>query len=77
MSFWEDSSPAVKGIVIVGVLAIVYLIVARVGEFFPFGCENEGSCTGVLCLECEAPPDAQQRGFRAGEGELAEPAAEE
>ena len=64
MSFWEDSSPAVKGILIVGVLALVYLVVARIGQFVPFSCPNEGTCSGVLCLDCEAPEGAgQQRGF--------------
>ena len=64
MSFWEDSSPAVKGILVVGVLALVYLLVARFAGLVPFSCPNEGSCSGVLCLECEAPPETQQRGFR-------------
>lgn len=64
MSFWEDSSPAVKGILVVGVLALVYLLVARFAQIVPFSCPNEGTCSGILCLDCEAPPDTQQRGFQ-------------
>lgn len=73
MSFWEDASPAVKGILIVGVLALVYLVVARIGQFVPFGCPNDGECSGVLCLDCEAPEGAgAERGFQQGSGVAAE-----
>lgn len=37
MGFWEDASPAVKGTIIVGGLLLVYLGIAFVGGFIPFG----------------------------------------
>lgn len=41
MSFWEDASPAVKGVVVIGGLLIAYLGVARLVGFFPYGSQPE------------------------------------
>lgn len=37
MGFWEDASPAVKGTIVVGGLAIVYLVIAAVAGLPPYG----------------------------------------
>ena len=37
MSFWSDASPVVKGAIVVGALGLVYLLVAFVAKFPPFG----------------------------------------
>lgn len=41
MSFWEDSSPVVKGAIIVGVIAFLYLGIAFFTGMPPF----PGSCS--------------------------------
>ncbi len=37
MSFWSDLSPAVKGVIIVGVLGLLYLGAARAFGLPPWG----------------------------------------
>jgi hypothetical protein len=37
MGFWEDASPAVKGAIIVGGIAILYFVVARFAGLPPYG----------------------------------------
>lgn len=37
MSFWEDASPVVKGAIVFGVVALVYLGIAAGVGMFPFG----------------------------------------
>ena len=37
MGFWEDASPAVKGAIVVGGLALVYFLVAFVAGLPPYG----------------------------------------
>lgn len=37
MSFWSDLSPAVKGVIVVGVLGLLYLGVARFAGLPPWG----------------------------------------
>jgi len=41
MSFWEDASPAVKGAIIVGGIAILYFVVAMFTGLPPYGGEPE------------------------------------
>lgn len=64
MSFWQDSAPWVKAVLVVGVLAIVYLVVARFAEILPFGCAEGAHCEGLLCGDCAPDADSQERGFR-------------
>ncbi|HJL19355.1 MAG TPA: hypothetical protein RMH99_27060 [Sandaracinaceae bacterium LLY-WYZ-13_1] len=61
MSFWEDLSPGIKIGVVVGVVALLYFIVARAVELPPFSCQDGAHCDGILCGECVV--DEQQRGF--------------
>ncbi|MEC7522752.1 MAG: hypothetical protein VYE22_22880 [Myxococcota bacterium] len=70
---WEDMSPAVKGVVVVGGLLVLYLIVARFAELTPFSCQDGAHCEGVLCGECVV--EDTQRGFSA-EGAVGAEAAE-
>jgi hypothetical protein len=37
MGFWEDASPAVKGTIVVGGLAIVYFVIAFFAGLPPYG----------------------------------------
>lgn len=37
MGFWEDASPAVKGAIIVGGIAILYFVVAMFTGLPPYG----------------------------------------
>ena len=37
MGFWEDASPAVKGSIVVGGLAIAYFLLAMVVGLWPYG----------------------------------------
>ncbi|MBN8615605.1 MAG: hypothetical protein J0L92_33730 [Deltaproteobacteria bacterium] len=37
MGFWEDASPAVKGAIIVGGIAILYFVVAMFAGLPPYG----------------------------------------
>ncbi|MFN7698323.1 MAG: hypothetical protein ACK6CU_22205 [Deltaproteobacteria bacterium] len=41
MGFWEDASPAVKGAIIVGGIAILYFAVAYVAGLPPYGGQAE------------------------------------
>lgn len=36
MSFWSEASPMVKGAVVFVAVSLLYLGVAKVGNFFPF-----------------------------------------
>jgi hypothetical protein len=36
MSFWSDASPVVKGAIVFGVVAGLYLLAARIAGFAPF-----------------------------------------
>ncbi len=76
MSFWQDSSPAVKISLVVGVVAIVYLVVARFAEIVPFGCAEGAHCAGLICGECEPDADSMERGFHGGNGVAADPAGQ-
>jgi hypothetical protein len=42
MGFWEDASPAVKGAIIVGGIAILYFVVAFVAGLPPYSNPNAG-----------------------------------
>ena len=37
MSFWSEASGLVKGVIIIGAIAIGYLLVAKVAGLAPFG----------------------------------------
>ncbi len=41
MGFWEDASPAVKGAIIVGGIAILYFVVAMFTGLPPYGGQEE------------------------------------
>ena len=41
MGFWEDASPAVKGAIIVGGIAILYFVVAMFAHLPPYGEQEE------------------------------------
>ncbi|GAB5548254.1 MAG: hypothetical protein RLO52_31780 [Sandaracinaceae bacterium] len=58
---WEDMSPAIKGVVVVGGLLVVYLIIARFAQIIPFSCQDGAHCEGILCGECVV--EEGQRGF--------------
>ncbi|MBX3271590.1 MAG: hypothetical protein KF729_15095 [Sandaracinaceae bacterium] len=65
MSFWEDSSPIVKGAIIVGVIGLIYLGVAWGMGLFPFpakcsheangatvsGCPENSTCVDGECVQ--------------------------
>ncbi len=40
MGFWEDASPAVKGAIIVGGIALLYFLVAFVAGLPPYSSPN-------------------------------------
>ena len=40
MGFWEDATPATKGIIVVGALLIVYFGLASVLGFWPYNSAN-------------------------------------
>ena len=52
MQFWSDASPMVKGAIVFGIVAGLYLAIAAAAGFFPFGAGVEGDVT-------------QQRGIQA------------
>lgn len=54
MGFWQDSSPIVKGALIVGGLGAVYLLLAVIAGLppFPGGCAEECD-NGSECVEGE------------------------
>ena len=41
MGFWEDASPAVKGSIVVGGLAIAYFLLAMVTGLWPYNAVQE------------------------------------
>ncbi len=40
MGFWEDATPATKGIIVIGVLVIVYFAIAYMAGLPPYGSAN-------------------------------------
>lgn len=64
MGFWEDSSPIVKGALVVGVLGLLYMGIAFAVGLFPFpascsyeedgasvsGCPEGSECTDGECV---------------------------
>jgi hypothetical protein len=61
MSFWEDLSPGIKIAVVVGVIGLLYFIVARFAGLPPYACQDGAHYEGMIFGECVV--DAQQRGF--------------
>lgn len=41
MSFWSDASPAVKGAIVVGVVGLLYFLIAFVAGLPPYSAEAE------------------------------------
>lgn len=45
MGFWEDASPATKGAIVVGGIAILYFLVAMFTGLPPYGAVDEEAVT--------------------------------
>jgi hypothetical protein len=61
MSFWEDLSPGIKIAVVVGVIGLLYFIVARFAGLPPYSCDDGAHYEGMIFGECVV--EEQQRGF--------------
>jgi hypothetical protein len=53
MGFWEDASPAVKGAIVVGALALVYLAIAFAAGLPPYGGGTDEEVTATRGLTAE------------------------
>lgn len=42
MSFWSDLTPITKFVIALGVVAALYLLVAKLGGFFPYNSPADG-----------------------------------
>ena len=65
MSFWEDSSPIVKGAVVIGVVGLLYFAAAFAIGLFPFA----GGCTHVPEGQEEAVAGCQEGATCSSDGE--------
>lgn len=45
MSFWSDASPVVKGVIVFGAVAALYLGIACIGGLPPFGGASDDQTT--------------------------------
>ncbi len=65
MQFWQDASPAVKGVVVVGTLGILYLSIGYFAGLWPWAAGCNPACeSGTVCHDGECVQDS--RGFEAG-----------
>lgn len=66
MSFWEDLSPGIKIAVAIGVIGLLYFVIARVAGLPPYSCQDQAHYEGLVFGECVV--DEQQRGFSQDTG---------
>lgn len=53
MGFWEDASPVVKGAIIFGGVALIYLAIAMFAGLPPYGGGTDEAVTGTRGLPAD------------------------
>lgn len=56
MGFWEDATPAVKGSIVVGGLAIAYFLLAMVTGLWPYNAVTDEATQQTRGVQAPAAP---------------------